>query len=84
MTRKEKLVHRAHQYGRLRYYSAASAHGFQDGYRAAMRDMRKVVKAAEAEVPVVREPTLALAVAQVKQRNTHVAIMVRRFLRPLR
>lgn len=92
-TRKEQLSDRAfrYAYGVVRGnvfaddpHSTAQAYAWQDGYRAAMRDVRKVVKEASAEVPDRHAPTLAKAVELVKQRNTHVAIMVRRWLRPLR
>lgn len=57
----------------------ALAEGFESGYRAAMRDMRKIV----AEC-VKESAPVANAIDRVRHRNHCVRVRVQQFLRPLR
>ena len=76
--RKEKLANRARQYAnrlhREGFWSPAF-HGFQDGYRAAMRDMRKELQETERNV----DTGLPMAI-----RRGLLLGAIRNFLLPLR
>lgn len=83
--RKEALHRRADTYahGINRYRELAEAirvaQAFEDGYRAAMRDMRKVVKQCYADNAWQDDP-----VVRIRSRNHWVRVRVQQFLRPLR
>ena len=81
MSRKKELSQRSFAYAQLRADSENStivnlrAYAFQDGYRTAMRDMRKAVKF----IPDDYSPGMT-----VEDRRIRFCCRVQRFLRPLR
>lgn len=83
MSRKEKLETRANQYGKGAVaFGPEWAHfatGFEDGYRAAMRDMRKLIADCYKDAAPIKDP-----MARIKHRNHCARVRVERFLRPLR
>lgn len=88
--RKQKLIDRSYAYSVANTLNDViarfwAANGFRDGYKAAMRDMRKVVNAATAEVPDdPSRPLFQHAVERARARHIHMSIAVRQFLKPLR
>lgn len=87
LTRKESLEYRAHCYSQRFDESTAcfgqrnGALGFSDGYRAAMRDMRKVVRQCSEEN---KWHPVHQAVQRLQHINHCVRVRVQQFLRPLR
>lgn len=81
-TRKKALYARATRWADHVNLSAAyvGADGFEAGYRAAMRDLRKLVREVEREVAT----TTVDPFRRVAHRNAAVRVYVQRFLRPLR
>lgn len=89
LTRKETLIDRAARVSarlRERGHPWDNAHdGFVAGYKAAMRDMCKVVRDANKDAITMwqaLEPENPFT--RVKRRNNFIRIAVQRFLRPLR
>lgn len=87
MSRKKQLSNRADRYGKRGfpplvhgYWSIASV-GFEDGYHAAMKDLRKIVRDARrcAMVAGVQDPFKRSQLRDLGQR-----IVVDKWLRPLR
>lgn len=81
--RKQKLQDRARRYATLRETGQHGYEGYQEGYRAAMRDLRKLVRAVNVEVPA-SDGSFRRSIEVVRQRHVHTSVMVRRWLRPLR
>jgi hypothetical protein len=82
--RKEKLAKEAVQYGKRKHSDKiltvmwAAADGFEDGYRAAMQDARKVLAEAEARFRASGHK------GQQPLRRTMLLNAISRFLLPLR
>lgn len=85
MSRKEKLEVRANRYGKGQVpYGPDWAHfatGYEDGYRAAMRDLRKLVRQCEQEN---KWHPVHDAVRRMNHISHCVRVRVQQFLRPLR
>lgn len=62
-------------------HATRSAYAWQDGYRAAMRDLRKIVRHTEAELDTgfTSDPFRRMQI-----RYASIAVLVKKFLRPLR
>lgn len=79
MSRKEQLTARAHRYADAysgyRFTWENGAYGFEDGYRAAMRDLRKLTKFNDDDY----DPAVTAA-----DRRLRFVLRVKNWLRPLR
>lgn len=86
MKRKQQLSNRANRYAyaheqsRMGQYEA-TVQAFSDGYRAAMRDMRKIVR--ECETENMWHPVHE-AVKRMAYISNCVRVRTKQFLRPLR
>ena len=82
-SRKQELINRAvrytKQWNRGEDGKAIAAASYLDGYKAAMRDLRKMVRECYADAAVHTDPE-----KRIKMRNHCVRVRLERFLRPLR
>lgn len=87
MSRKEKLEVRANNYARCHptYEADAVVQAYLDGYRAAMRDLRKVMRETAKDVPQpAPNATFNKYVENVRRRKAVQGVAVQHWLRPLR
>ena len=87
--RKKMLTLRAAQYaeanrGNTPSPRSAVARAYEDGYRAAMSDLRKVLKKVAAENPLSMAPSPAEVLSRNRELNRKTRTQVCEWLRPLR
>lgn len=83
--RKQKLSDRSYVYAAANSHTldtgVAAAQGFRDGYKAAMRDMRKLIKECYADAIATHPDNPGKRIAH---RNHCARVRTEQFLKPLR